>query len=309
MRSPIPPYPGRPAHAPSGIAFSVHRCFCLARGFSIAFYDREYGLPKQKAIECDLQNRDTLSQLSITGALHVCWNVCNFGGKDYDRFGVSFECGTLSNPFIFIDGKHLRDAINNDAPVNKGLSAIVESDMLWFRVPKAAEKIHLWKTILVLQWELSKSQFINNLRNQGFKRASPRYTIRDIENRSAASLRRILAHVVLHEDRLSNADYLSIAKSVVQKLQSHMVRSSDLQREIGLPGRPHYIAIRLYRHDKRIRTLASTGWSDANLVLMAEWFSKLKNNGPIFVKTPDTLVESIRIQYNPLLSQQNKTAP
>src|SRR5258708_39866851 len=67
MRSPIPPYHGRLAHAPSGIAFSVHRCFCLARGFSIVFYDREYGPPKQKAIECDLQNRDTLSQLSITG--------------------------------------------------------------------------------------------------------------------------------------------------------------------------------------------------------------------------------------------------
>ncbi len=49
----------------------------------------------------------------------MCWNVCNFGGEGYDRFGVSFECGTISNPFVFIDGKQLRDAINNDAPADK----------------------------------------------------------------------------------------------------------------------------------------------------------------------------------------------
>jgi hypothetical protein len=252
---------------------------------------------RQLNIVCKIATRSR--NVQMLEALNICWTICSFGGDTYDRFGVSFQCMTLSNPFIFIDGLRLREAINKDAIVDSNLSSVIENDRLWFTVPKIAEKFYIWKNMVIPQWEYSKNQLIQELENFGIKLSLTRYSIREIENRSAPSFRRILAHVVLRQEELSLQEYSNLAKSVVNRLHNYTVRVSNLERERGMPGCPHYIAIRLYAHDKRIRALTSIGWSDKNLILMAEWFSKLKNNGPIFVKHPDLVTDGIRIQYNP----------
>ncbi|MFL5626744.1 MAG: hypothetical protein ACJ788_14265, partial [Ktedonobacteraceae bacterium] len=152
---------------PLGVRFLFIDAFATQEDFQLLAMIDSTAAQHRKQLNVIGKIETRSRNFQLQEALNVCWNVCNFGGESYDRFGVSFECGTLSNPFVFIDGTQLRDAINNDVPVDKGLSSIVESDRLWFRVPKVAEKIHLWKTILVLQWQLSKRQFINNLRSQG----------------------------------------------------------------------------------------------------------------------------------------------
>jgi hypothetical protein len=289
------------ANLPLGLRFLFIDAFASHRGLqpvamieSIALQGRS-----QLNIVCTIDTRSR--NLQLHEALNICWNTCLFGGENYDRFGVSFRCGTVSKPFIFINGQKLREAIHTNAVAEMCLPSLIESDMLWFKAPKASEKMFIWKNILVPQWESSKVQFMRELQSKGFKFVSSQYIIRDVENRSAGSLRRIVAHVVLREESLLLGEYCAVVKSAIKKLHAHMVRISDLQQEIGWLGRPHYIVIRLYAHDRRIRTLASSGWNDENLLIMAEWFSRQKNNGPIFVKHPDLLDGGIRIRYSPMI--------
>lgn len=175
------------ANLPLGLRFLFIDAFTSYRGLqqnamieSIASQGR-----RQLNIVCTI---DTHSRnLQLHEALNICWNTCLFGGGNYDRFGVSFRCGTLSKPFIFINGQKLREAIRNNAVAEICLPSLVESNMLWFKASKALEKMFVWKNILVPQWENGKVQFIRDLQSKGFKFVSSQYTIRDVENRSAST--------------------------------------------------------------------------------------------------------------------------
>ncbi|OGW44700.1 MAG: hypothetical protein A2Y66_08630 [Nitrospirae bacterium RBG_13_41_22] len=57
--------------------------------------------------------------------------------------------------------------------------------------------------------------------------------------------------------------------------------------------------------DSRIRSLLSSGWQDKNLIVRAEWFSRLIKMEPIFIMKPNAIVKRIFIEYNPEIQKGN----
>ncbi len=258
------------------------------------------GNRRQLNISCRI---DTCSRLTHTyEAIAACWHSASFGGEDYERFAVSIDCGRLVTSSLFVDGDVLHQAISKNWTIDQCREAkLVETDLLWFDVPTLQRKMNSWRNLFLARWELCKRQVIQQWRQGGFKMLGSRYSIRHIIDKSAEKIRRIEAYVVLHETgTITDAEIHSIIRHIVKRLRKHRIKGKRLDREIGFSRKPNYIWIRLYAADRRLRRFS--GWHDGNLILMAEWFSRWKNNGPIFVKSPHQEISEIRIRYNPELT-------
>jgi len=110
--------------------------------------------------------------------------------------------------------------------------------------------------------------------------------------------RRIEAFIVLPlTTDFENVGIDLVLKHMVKKLRRHRIKKLGLSGEYGRLRRPQYVFLRVYLHDKRLRSFS--GWNDNNQIIMAEWYSPRNNIGPIFVKQADMLFGRIRVQLHP----------
>lgn len=261
------------------------------------------GNDKQLNISCRIDSKARSVQLME--GMNVCWHSCIFGGDKYIRFSISFDCGMSVSPILFINGQRLLQAVKYNETLQQCQSDLVETALLWFDDSKLKQNIYKWRCIITPLWKTTKRKIVNDWRKMGLKIVYSTYAIRYVQNQSAGNVRRIEAHVIIKErGTISDTRIQEIVKHAVRRLRRYRVRGDSLYGKTGLSLTPQYIWIRFYTEDKRVRALLSSGWKEGNLVLRAEWFSRFRNRGAIFVKNPHSVVNRIRIEYNPNLIHQ-----
>jgi hypothetical protein len=232
-------------------------------------------------------------------SLNVCWNSQMFGGKGYDRFSVSIDCGKRVPTLVFLDGQKLLRARQNNLPLECARD-VFEDSLLWYDTSKWIRRLHIWKNIFSLGLRLMRFQFHDDLRKLGLKVLSSKYFIKAIDNKSADKIRRLEAHVILMAEEIPRKEVLlDIVKHAIGKLRKKRLSKLKLGAVSKTRRRPSYVWIRLYRRDARKRTLLSSGWAEGNLLLQAEWISFFYRKNPVYVNEPDGVSHGIRIRFNP----------
>lgn len=278
-------------------AFSSHPGFKLLS----AVESDAAGSNRQLNIVSKVNSRSRWAQM-LEG-LRVCWNASRFGGKNYDRFFVSFDCGLPVLSSLILSGDELRRAIETDEPLSKCASRIViETALLWYDASTSERRLYTWKSILPVQWQKTKREITQNWRDLGLKMLSSRYTILARLNVSTATVRQVEAHVIVGEKGAVTDEVLGeVVRHAIGRLRRYRVRRKDLYGERGRPRRPDYIRVRLYAEERRMRTLIAYGWKDKELILIAEWISSANKAQPFYTREADAILGRIRIKYNPSL--------
>lgn len=263
------------------------------------------GSKKQLNIVCKINSKVRWAQMFE--GMHTCWNASVFGGKDYNRFFVAFDCGMPVLSSLILNGDELQRAIRTNEVLDKCAPNIIETRLLWYDGSSLDRKLYAWKSLLPIRWQITKREIIQNWRDGGLKVLSSRYTILEILNKSSDAIRQVEAHVVLREKGTITDDLLQdIVRHAIKRLRRYKVQRTDLHGEKGLAQKPDYIRIRLYAQEKRMRTLLSCGWNDKDLVLIAEWISSAKKIQPFYIREADAVLGRIRIKYNPNLVRTSK---
>jgi len=249
-------------------------------------------------IVCRINSKARWAQLFE--GMRVCWNLSVFGGGDYNRFVVAFDCGMPVLSSLVLNGDKLQRAIGANETLSKCASGIIESSLLWYDASSLQRKLYGWKCLLPIQWQITKREVIHGWRDSGWKVLSSRYTILETLNKSTRSIRQVEGHVILLE-RGTVPDKLlwDIVRHAVSRLRRCKIRKTDQYGEKGRAGRPDYIRVRLYTEQRRLRTLMSYSWLDKELLLIAEWISSAKKVDPFYTEKADAVLGHIRIKYNP----------
>jgi len=292
---------------PLGLRFIFTDAFCSSSGLKLlsAIESDAAGPKRQLNIVCKINSKARWAQMFE--GMHICWNASVFGGEDYNRFSVSFDCGMPVLSSLILDGDELQRAIRTNEALGKCASRIVETPLLWYDASSLERKLYGWKSLLPIQWQITRREIIRSWRESGLKVLSSRYSILETLNRSTDAVRQVEAHIILHERGTVTDELLQdIVQHAIKRLRKHRVRRTDLYGEKGQARRPDYIRVRLYAQEKRMRTLMSCGWKDKNLVLIAEWISSSRKIQPFFTQEADAVLGQIRIKYNPSRVQKSE---
>jgi hypothetical protein len=292
---------------PLGLRFIFTDAFSSHSGFKLLsmIESNTAGSKKQLNIVCKINSKARLAQMFE--GMHTCWNASIFGGEDYNRFFVAFDCGMPTLSSLILDGDELQRAIRANETLGKCASGIIETSLLWYDASSLERKLYSWKNLLPIQWQTVRMGIIQGWRNSGLKVLSSRYTILETLNQSTEAIRQVEAHIILHEKGKVTDELLQdIIRHAIRRLRRHKIRETDLYGEKGRARRPDYIRVRLYARDKRMRALMSYGWKDKDFVLIAEWISSAKKIKPFYTQEADAVLGHIRIKYNPNLVQASK---
>jgi hypothetical protein len=292
---------------PLGLRFIFTDAFSSHSGFKLlsAMESDAAGPKKQLNIVCKINSKARWAQMFE--GMHTCWNASVFGGEDYNRFFVSFDCGMPVLSSLILDGDELQRAIRTNEALGKCASEIIETSLLWYDASNLERKLYGWKSLLPIRWQIARREIVQSWRDSGLKVLSSRYSILEMLNRSTEAVWQVEAHIILHEKGAVTDELLQdIVRHAIKRLRRHKVRKTDLYGEKGQARRPDYIRIRLYAQERRIRTLMSCGWKDKNLVLIAEWISSSRKIQPFYTQEADAVLGHIRIKYNPSLVQTSK---
>jgi len=289
---------------PLGLRFIFIDAFSSHSGFKLlsTMESDVAGSKKQLNIVCKINSKARSAQI-FEGML-TCWNASIFGGEDYNRFLVYFDCGMPVLSSLILDGDKLQCAIRTNEALGNCASEIIEPSLLWYDASSLKRKLYAWKSILPIQQQITRREIIQSLRGLGLEVLSSRYSILETFNQSTEAVRQVEAHIILHEKGSVTDELLQdIVRHAIRRLRRHKVRRTDLYGEKGQARRPDYIRIRLYAQERRLRTLISCGWKDNNLVLIAEWISSSRKIPPYYTQKADAVLGHIRIKYNPSLVQ------
>lgn len=292
---------------PVGLRFIFIDAFSSHSGFKLlSMMESNTADPKKQLnVVCKITSKSRWAQMFE--GMHTCWNASIFGGEDYNRFFVSFDCGMPVLSSLILDGNELQRAIRTNETLGTCASRLIETSLLWYDSSSLERKLYGWKNILPIRWQIARREIIQGWRDSGLKVLSSRYTILETLNKSTEAIRQVEAHIILHEKGAVTDELLQgIVQHAIRRLRRHKVRRTDLYGEKGQARRPDYIRIRLYAQRRRIRTLMSYGWKDKDLVLIAEWISSSKKIQPFYTKEADAVLGNIRIKYNPSRVQTSK---
>jgi hypothetical protein len=292
---------------PLGLRFIFVDAYSSHPGFELlSMIESNFASPKKQLnIVCRINSKARWAQLFE--GMHTCWNVSVFGGEDYNRYFVAFDCGMPVLSSLILDGDKLQQAIEANEALDACAPGIIATSLLWYDASKLERKLYGWKCLLPIRWQITKREIIQNWRDSGLKVLSSRYDILEILNKSTEAVRQVEAHIMLHEEGTVTDELLQdIVRHAIRKLRRHKVRMTGLYGEKGPAGKPDYIRIRLSARERRTRTLMSYGWKDKDLVLIAEWISSAKKVQPFYTQEADAVLGRIRIKYNPSLVQMAK---
>jgi len=287
---------------PLGIKYLLVDGVASYRGFKIHSMVESKTIKGEKQLNIFCSSVSSARVVHIFESLHVSWNSLKFGGGHYARFGVSIDCGKLISATAFLNGKRLLEVIQNKLPPESA-KGVFEASLLWYDTSKWLRKIYNLKNIFSISLPITKFQIYDEWRKLGLQVLCSRYIIRKSINKSAGKLRRLEALIVLTESEVPSKDVLlNIARHAVRKLKKKAIPKVEIGTIGKIKRLPSYVWVRLYRHDRRIRTLMSTGWLDGNLLLWAEWVSIRYRQKPVFIKSPDVIFRGIRVKFNPQVS-------
>lgn len=293
---------------PLGLRFLFIDAFSSHSGFRLrsAMESDIIGPKRQMNIVCKINSKARWAQ--IFEGMHTCWNACNFGGEGYNRFFVSFDCGMPVLSSLILNGDEMQRAIKTNEVLNKCASKVIETSLLWYDASSLERRLYFWRSALPIRWQITKMEIVKSWRDGGLEVLSSRYTILETLNRSTENVRKLEAHIVLHERGTVTDKFLQeIVRHAIRRLRRHKVRRTDLNGEKGRAQKPDYITIRLYAQERRIRTLMAYGWKDKGLVLIAEWISHTKKIQSFPTQEADVVLGCIRIKYNPNLVRTEKS--
>jgi len=285
---------------PLGLRFIFVDAWSSHRGLQLlSMIETNTASPKKQLnVVCRINSRARWAQLFE--AMHTCWNASVFGGRDYSRYFVGFDCGMPVLTSVILDGANLLRAIEGNEALDTCGPGMIEASLLWYDTSGLGRRLYSWKCWLPIQWQIAKRDFIDGRRRAGLKVLGSRYDTVEVLNRSTEHVRQVEAHIVLRGEGAGADELLEgVVRHAIGKLRKHKVRRTDLYGEKGRAGKPDYIRLRLYARQRRARTLMSYGWKDKDLLLIAEWISSASKTQPFYTQQADVVLGRIRIKYNP----------
>ena len=230
----------------------------------------------------------------IMHAINVAWKFQTYF-KSYDRYAFSIECGKPLPNSLFLNGKEIQKAMDNNAELTE-LQNVIDADMLWFGTSVLANKYHNRGVILRVMWKLFRLEYLTIMEKSGLKLSGRKYEIRNIENKSAGNIRRVKAQILLKDKSNDFNQIKSIIRHAVRKLRHKRFRALYLGKASNWRKKPSYVWIDFFTENKTLRSYESHMFSPF-YVITVEWIRKTKYE-PIMVKSPDVTFGRIRIKLN-----------
>jgi len=255
---------------------------------------------KQLNAVCTIRSKSR--SIHIYEAVSVSRAIVIFGGKDYDRYFVSLQCGPTVPASIAIDGKHLRDVLSNNTPIEKLPKELFETPLLWYDASTLKSRYYLFSSFFKPRLKKVWMELITDWKDAGLEVLFSLYELRAVENNSSEKEGRINAYVVLKvNDKISDALILRISRHAVRKLRRKRIRRKSISCEFGMPVNPKYVCIRFYSKDERLRTLKSFSWANRELVACSEWISPRSVMDYFYTKDFHLSANRLRTKLNPSL--------
>jgi hypothetical protein len=231
-------------------------------------------------------------------ALRTAAFAVQVGCSNVDRICVSIDCGLPNHSLIVLNCSKLIEALRPEAS-DSILAEVVQTDLLWHDSNTFSRKWFLLKTSFYGAWLRLKRDTISKWKKSELNVWGQRYTIRNIENRSADSKRRLLAEVVLNAGEQTRVKtILGVVRHAIKILSKKRIPSLPFGKIEGIRGRPSYVWIRLHSYDARVRALQSRHYRSDELLAEAEWMTRFNRSQPVFVKQPDAVIKGIRIRLH-----------
>ncbi len=291
---------------PLGLKFLFAEAFTTFKGFKVT-----------SIVESEIaQNKEQLNILMYTDSLSrgmhilqssiICANLIKFGVQDFDRFGITVDCGKEVPSSIFYNFDNLKKIINENLPVGNLIQAI-ETSLLWYDNSRIKKSFDKWKIIIHYSKETFKTIFHERLKKEEIFKFTDKFFVKKIENKSTNTKRRLLAYVILKDiqDILKiNGDELlaGLIVNIVANLRKNNISlSKDLFGKGFIKRKPIYVWSYLCLENKRMRNILDNN----NWLIKIEWIYKPDQFNPIFVKAPDFFSNNYRIKFNPSYFRRN----
>lgn len=283
---------------PLGIKFLLTNGFASHNGSKVISFI-ESGKNKQQ-LNINIKTNTSSRGVHQLESLQVAWAACFFGGKSFDRFLVNIDCNMPIQPLAIINGKLLREAIENNKVFNEVAPKLFESSLLWYDASKFDFRLYTLQSSFKTNWEIQKRNFRLEMIQKGNFIPRLHYKIVFFKNTSPKAFRRLEAYLVLDVSKeITDINLARIIKSAINQLGKKLIKRKDINGEFGLPGFPFSIILRIYGSDKRVRRLMSFTWQDEQLIAIAEFSRNWKKSPPFYTKQCDKALSQIRITYNP----------
>jgi hypothetical protein len=281
---------------PLGIRYAILRGWASHQAFSVDGMIEVQGQSPHLNIYCS--SRSMSRSFQRYEALRVAARAVQAGCTNYDRICVSIDCGASVAGLVVFNGPQLMEALRPQATL-EALRDVIRADLLWHDESAAATKWSLLKRSFDGAWAKTKRDLISRWKRSGLGVWKHRYTIRNIEPRTAGKTRRLMAEVVLHPDEeVSLRTVRGVIQHAVQVLKRTRLPASSIGKETRWRAKPSYVWLRLHRRDARVRGLQSRQPKSLDLLAEAEWTTFTNRSQPIQVKQPDDgIVRGIRIKY------------
>lgn len=233
-------------------------------------------------------------------ALRLCVAAHDSGMIDFERYFVSFDCGRPTPASVIIDGARLRRAIQAEEPLESCAGDLVQTALLWYDAPPWEMKRYSLSGSLRVHMQLTARQTTERLRARGVNTVRSEYAILDVRNASSSSLRRVEAYLVLNNPSETATDHLNqVVRDAVGRLKKRWVRRSNLNGSTGVPRWPDVVRVRLLAKRRRLSSVKASGWSERDLLLVAEWIRPGCGAQPFYTRQCDENLHGIRVRFRP----------
>jgi hypothetical protein len=282
---------------PLGIKFLLTKGFASHNGLKLVSFI-ESG-PNKKQLNVNVQASTIHRGIHQLEALQIAWAISFFGGSNFERILVNIDCGMPAQPLAIINGKTLRDAIMNNLAFEDAGPKLFESSLLWYDTTKLRSTLFGLQNSMKTSFEIQKRIFRQKMIDTNNFIPRLHYKLVFTKNTSPSRFRRLEGHIVLNvPKRITDIQLLKIIKSAVNQLRRRLIRRKDIHGDIGVPGNPFRITLRIYSVDKRLRKLLLYAWQDKELVAIAEYSKNWNISPPFYTKEPNKVFGRIRVKYN-----------
>ena len=243
------------------------------------------------------ENESTSRDSHILESLHSAWALQKLPGINYDRYGISIDCGKKVSSNLFLDGTKLQKSISDNLSYQDS-KGIVTVNMLWHDSSVFEKKFYTFSTAFKTIWKQEKEKVLESLEDVGF--LSHKYEIKELENKSVRNMRRVEAYTYLNLNlRSSEFNLTDIVNHIVKKLRRKWFYSYGISKRSWFKRRPSYVWVKLFTKNHRTRRMKVSSWSNERFLCKAEWISRSYREKPIFIKNEDFITNNIRYKLNP----------
>jgi len=223
------------------------------------------------------------------------------GASGYARYLFDVDHGAKQTSMAVILPERLSELVNSDAPFERIGEIFEETQLIWYSESALSMRLKALRLSFTANFRLAWKKYVAEMQKKGVFATLGRYSIRKIENVSAAGTARVKAYVVLrtHLDAQNRKLIREVIRAVVSQLSRRLIQTnpSDIIKRMNWRNHPKYIWVNLYQYDGPIRWLEAGGWPKGNLIATAEKIIGYQYK-PIYVKNPEDTWKGIRFRYS-----------